>query len=136
MILQIADLLWKEEDVQNPWAPVTDLMPSRGQAVYHLSRTSTSLYKLLSPYVFRCITLRNTGKSGRAVQHLRSTSQNANMKTLRFKCDISEISKFLYGIEGDVLHILECCNSDGVTSLKRVTDSEPVLSYIYSYASS
>ena len=85
LILQIADLLW-EEDVKHPWEPITDLMSSGEQAVYNISRTSTSLYKLLSPYFFRSITLRNTKKSGRALQYLLSTSQVVNIKTLHFKC--------------------------------------------------
>ena len=89
LILQIADLLLEEEDesAKNPWAPVTDRMSFGEQAVFNLSRTSTSLYKLLSPYLFRFITLRNTEKSGQAVQYLCSTSQVANVKTLLFKCE-------------------------------------------------
>ncbi len=89
LILQVADLLLEEEDesAKNPWAPVTDRMSSGEQAIFNLSRTSTSLYKILSPYLFRCITLRNTEKSGQAVQYLCSTSQVANVKTLRFKCE-------------------------------------------------
>ena len=86
LVLQIADLLWEEEDVKNSWAPVTDCVSSGKQAVYNLSRTSTSLYKILSPYFFQCITLRNTKSSGQAVQYLPSTSRIANIKILRFKC--------------------------------------------------
>ena len=89
LILQIADLLWEEEDVRDPWPLITNLTMSFGErAVYNLSRTSTSLYKLLSPYTFRSITLRNTKKSGRALQYLLSTSQVASIKTLHFKCKI------------------------------------------------
>ena len=88
LILQLADLLWEEKDVRDPWPLITKLMSSGNQAVYNLSRTSTSLYKLLSPYFFRSITLRNTKKSGRALQYLLTTSQVANIKTLHFKCKI------------------------------------------------
>ena len=89
LILQIADLLWEEEDVRDPWPLITNLTLSFGEhAVYNLSRTSTSLYKLLSPYTFLSITLRNTKKSGRALQYLLSTSQVASIKTLHFKCKI------------------------------------------------
>ena len=99
LVLQIADLLWEEEDVKNPWAPVTDCMSSGEQAVYNLSRTSTSLYKLLSPCLFQCITLCNTKSSGQAVQYLRSTSQIANIKTLRFKCQLGGCARDIDDIE-------------------------------------
>ena len=89
LVLQIADLLWEDEDVKDPSSPVTDLMTCGEQAVYNLSRTSTFLYQILSPYLFRCITLRNTKSSGQAVQYLRSTSQIANIKTLHFKCQLT-----------------------------------------------
>ena len=89
LILQIADLLWEAEDVRDAWPLITKPTLSFGEhAVYNLSRTSTSLYKLLTPYTFRSITLRNTKKSGRALQYLPSTSQAASIEILLFKCKI------------------------------------------------
>lgn len=58
--------------------------PAREQDILNLSRTCTFFYKILSPYLFRSITLRNTQKSGVAVQYLCSTSQVAYGKTLHF----------------------------------------------------
>ncbi len=69
-------------------AQATNLISSGGHAIFNLSRTSTSFYRILSPYLLRCITLRNTEKSGQAVQYLCSTSQIAYIKTLHFKCKI------------------------------------------------
>lgn len=58
--------------------------PAREQDILNLSRTCNFFYKILSPYLFRSITLRNTRKSGAAVQYLCSTSQIAYVKTLHF----------------------------------------------------
>ncbi|KAL9010162.1 MAG: hypothetical protein Q9173_004875 [Seirophora scorigena] len=55
------------------------------QAITGLSQTSTYFYKLLSPFLFRCITLHNTQKFGDSVQYLANTSQRAYVKVLYFK---------------------------------------------------
>ena len=98
LILQIANLLLEEEKDgsaedreyhHKAGAQATDLMSSGEEAIFNLSRTSTSFYRILSPYLFRCITLRNSEKSGQAVQYLCSTGQIANIKTLHFKCETS-----------------------------------------------
>ena len=93
LILHIADLLLEDDDdgsaedrydgKAGPQA--TELTYSGEQAIFNLSRTSTFFYKFLSSYLFRNITLRNSAKSGQAVQYLCSTSQIANIKTLHFK---------------------------------------------------
>lgn len=59
--------------------------PSGEQVISNLSRACTYFYKLLSPYLFRSITLRNTEKSGAAVKYLCSTNQIAYVKTLHFR---------------------------------------------------
>ncbi|KAK0512967.1 hypothetical protein JMJ35_004984 [Cladonia borealis] len=92
-ILHIADLLLEDDDDGSAedrydgkaGAQATELTYSGEQAIFNLSRTSTFLYKFLSSYLFRNITLRNSAKSGQAVQYLCSTSQIANIKTLHFK---------------------------------------------------
>ena len=42
-----------------------------------------------------------------------SQTSNFNPETSHFGIDYSDIFKYLYGIEGEVLHILECCNGGG-----------------------
>lgn len=93
LILQIADLLWEEEDVKEDWESFwvssSGLRSSGKQDIVNLSRTSTFFYSILSSYLLRCITLRNSAKSGQAVQYLCSTSQIANITTLHFKDETS-----------------------------------------------
>lgn len=55
------------------------------QNIINLSRICISFYKILSPYLFRSIILRNTRKSGAAVLYLCSTNQIKYVKTLHFK---------------------------------------------------
>ena len=95
LILQIADLLLEEEEYagaddreyqHEAGSQATDHISSGEQAIFSLSRTYTVFYKIFNPYLFRCITLRNTEKSSQAVQYLCSTKQIANIKTLHFKC--------------------------------------------------
>ena len=93
LILHIVDLLLEDDDdgsTEDQYdgkagAQATRFMCSGEQAVVSLSRTSTFFYKFLSSYLFRNITLRNSVKSGQAVQYLCSTGQIANIKTLHFK---------------------------------------------------
>ena len=95
LILHIVHLLLEDDDDGSAedrydgkaGAQATKLTCSGEQAISNLSRTSTFFYKFLSSYLFRDITLRNSAKSGQAVQYLCSTSQIANIKTLHFKCE-------------------------------------------------
>ena len=81
---QIADV---QEPQQRDDKQANDYASSGQQALYNLSRTCTSLYEILSPYLFRCITLRNTENSGQAVQYLCRTNRVANVKTLHFRAE-------------------------------------------------
>ena len=81
---QIAD---DQESPQRDDKQANDHTPSGQQAIYNLSRTCTSMYEILSPYLFRFITLRNTEKSGQAVQYLCRTNRVANVKTLHFQAE-------------------------------------------------
>lgn len=57
------------------------------EVLISLSRTCSLLYKTLSPYLVSDVILRNTVKSGKAVQYLRSTEQAKHVRTLLFKGD-------------------------------------------------
>ena len=102
LILHIVDLLLEDDDDGNTedrydgkaGAQATKFICSGEQAVFSLSRTSTFFYKFLSSYLFRNITLRNSVKSGQAVQYLCSTSRIANIKTLHVKGKIKEEEDF------------------------------------------
>ncbi|KAL8896546.1 MAG: hypothetical protein Q9207_007658, partial [Kuettlingeria erythrocarpa] len=74
------------------------LDPSKGEketadnssaAINNWSRTSTYFYKLLSPFIFRYVVLRNTQKSGNALQFLVQSNQRANVKELHFKASFT-----------------------------------------------
>lgn len=73
------------ESQHNDGDQALEVVSSGEQDIYNLIRTCTSFYKILTPYLFRSITLRNTRKSGAAVLYLCSTSQISCVKTLHFK---------------------------------------------------
>ena len=81
---QIAD---DENPQQRDKKQVKDHTSSGQEDIQNLSRTCTSLYEILCPYLFRCITLRNTEDSGQAVQYLCRTKRVANVKTLHFHAE-------------------------------------------------
>jgi len=76
----------QDPEYQNKEGGLASKVVSSGeQDIFNLSCTCTSFYKILSPCLFRSITLRNTRKSGAAVLYLCSTNQIAYAKTLHFK---------------------------------------------------
>lgn len=58
-------------------------------AINSWGRTSTYFYKLLSPYIFRHVVMRNTQRSGEALQFLVRSSQRANVQALHFKASVT-----------------------------------------------
>ena len=60
-------------------------LPDGEQAMINLSRTCSAFYNMLSSQIFRSITIRNSERSGKAVNYLCTTSQIMFVKTLHFK---------------------------------------------------
>ena len=93
LILQIANLLLK---VEHWWQAI-----NQRKALYDWSRTCTSLYKILSPDLFRCITLHNNESSGHVVQYLCGTDRIAQVKALHFKVKApEERDEICHNVEG------------------------------------
>ena len=80
---------------------VSKLGSSGEEVIINLSRTCTAFYKILSPYLFRAIWIRNSQKSSAAVDYLRSSNQSVHVKTLHFKASApQENEEGFYDVEG------------------------------------
>ena len=89
LLLRIADLLLEEnrkEIPSNRYDEVVEILAG-DEAIQNLSRSCRSFYNLLAPYIFKNVTLRNSEKSGKAVQFLCGTPQINHVKTIHFKSD-------------------------------------------------
>lgn len=89
LLLQIVECLL-ESDELDPSKDGKRIADDSSEAVGDLSRTSTYFYKLLSPYIFRHIVMRNTQKSGNALQFLVESGKSAYVKALHFKASASD----------------------------------------------
>ncbi|KAL8924303.1 MAG: hypothetical protein Q9208_004084 [Pyrenodesmia sp. 3 TL-2023] len=87
--LQIVECLL-ERDELDPSRDGKEIADDSSEAIGNLSRTSTYFYRLLSPYIFRHIVMRNTQKSGNALQFLVESGQSAHVKALHFKASASD----------------------------------------------
>ncbi|KAL8753343.1 MAG: hypothetical protein Q9184_005454 [Pyrenodesmia sp. 2 TL-2023] len=89
VLLQIIECLLEVDDPE-PSKGGKEIADDSSDAISKLSRTSTYFYKLLSPYLFQRIVMRNTQKSGDTLQFLVGSGQSANVKALHFKASASE----------------------------------------------
>lgn len=89
LLLQIVECLI-EGDELDPSRGGKEIANDSSEVIRGLSRTSTYFYKLLSPYIFQQVVMRNTQKSGDSLQFLAGTSQSANVKVLHFKASASD----------------------------------------------